>query len=72
MKRCARECVLIDSVIELDTETQSELQAEMMRKIRAVPHMDMSEMAGSTPEVPQEIRIGDNPLFQTFVDARKK
>lgn len=43
-----------------------------MRKIRAIPHIDMSEIAGSIPEVPQEIRLGDNPLFQTFSDLRQR
>lgn len=57
-----------DSTYKLSEESRRELQDELDRKIKALPHIDVSQHYGDMPVVPTDIRLGDNPLF----DALKK
>lgn len=64
--------VSTDSVIKLPEDARQNLESDILKKMQAIPDIDMSEHGDEYPQVPSEIRLGDNPLFDTFKAKRGK
>lgn len=57
----------IDSVIKLPEATRKALQADISKKITAMPDTPLTnDWADANVHVPKEVRIGDNPYFEAY------
>lgn len=60
-----------ESVISLSEEAREAMQVEVEKKVQSIPDSMLSpDYASRELQVPTEIRLGDNPLFDTFKDSR--
>lgn len=55
-----------DSVIKLSTEEKAELSDEIERKVKSAPDIDFSQHPSVVPDLTEDLRLGDNPLFSTM------
>ncbi|PXF49346.1 hypothetical protein BWQ96_00920 [Gracilariopsis chorda] len=60
-----------DSVIAIPDDIRESLRAEVMKKVGAVPDANISAAwANQNLQIPSEIRLGDNPLFESHQKLR--
>lgn len=60
-------------MIELDEESRRAMQADISKKILAIPDTSLSESwAKKNISVPEKIRLGDNPYFEVYKKMRER
>ncbi|CAN8066754.1 unnamed protein product [Agarophyton chilense] len=60
-----------ESVISLPDETREALQAEVVKRVSTVPEAELpAAWVHQNLQVPSEIRLGDNPLFESAQKTR--
>lgn len=46
------------------------MESDILKKMQAIPDIDMSDHSDEYPQVPSEIRLGDNALFEAYREKR--
>lgn len=60
-----------ESVISVPENTRELLQAEVDKKVNAIPDSTLpGDYASMRLKVPTDIRLGDNPLFEAYSKSR--